>query len=104
MVGVSAGPAVADWDFRAVLAEYSKRWSQYIRERAGKEQPFFLYVPLTGPHKPTQPHERFRAKSGLGEYGDFVVQVDATVGRVLKALDRLETTRRDPDTPVPILP
>ena len=25
MVGVSAGPSVADWDFRAVLAEYRVR-------------------------------------------------------------------------------
>ena len=50
--------------------------------------PFFLYLPLTAPHKPTQPHERFRGRTGLGEYGDFVAQVDDAVGRVLAALDR----------------
>ena len=33
------------------------------------------------------PTEEFRGKSKAGYYGDFVAQVDATVGRVLQALD-----------------
>ena len=36
MVGVSAGPAVADWDFSAVLLEYGKRCADYVRGRQGK--------------------------------------------------------------------
>ena len=31
MVGVSAGPAVEDWDFAAVLPEYARRCSRYGR-------------------------------------------------------------------------
>ncbi len=50
-------------------------------------KPFFLYLPLTGPHKPVWPHQRFVGKTTLGPYGDFVHQVDHTVGVVLKALE-----------------
>ena len=49
MVGVSAGPAVADWDFRAVLAEYGQRCSRHIHEQADKSKPFFLYFPMPSP-------------------------------------------------------
>ena len=33
------------------------------------------------------PTDEFRGKSGAGFYGDFVAQVDATLGKVLDALD-----------------
>ena len=51
-----------------------------------KKEPFFLYFPLTAPHKPVQPHPRFIGKSKLGLYGDFVMQVDWTVGQVMRAI------------------
>ncbi len=52
-----------------------------------KGKPFFLYLALTAPHTPWMPTKDFRGKSGAGSYGDFVAQVDATVGRVARALD-----------------
>lgn len=61
----------------------------FIEENAKKESPFFLYFALTAPHKPVLPHQRFRGKTELGPYGDFVHQVDWTVGEVLKKLDDL---------------
>jgi arylsulfatase A-like enzyme len=54
---------------------------------AEDDRPFFLYFPLSAPHKPVLPHARFVGSTELGPYGDFVVQVDATVGAVLDALD-----------------
>lgn len=62
----------------------------YIEENANKEKPFLLYFPLTAPHKPVIPHERFRGKTECGPYGDFVHQVDYSVGEVLKKLDELK--------------
>jgi arylsulfatase A-like enzyme len=53
--------------------------------KAGK--PFFLYVPLTSPHTPILPTSDWQGRSGLGAYGDFVMQTDAVVGRILAALD-----------------
>ena len=61
----------------------------YLKRRSEAEEPFFLYFALTAPHKPVLPHRRFRGKTKLGPYGDFVTQVDSTVGEVLKALDEL---------------
>ncbi|MEM9660011.1 MAG: sulfatase-like hydrolase/transferase, partial [Planctomycetota bacterium] len=50
------------------------------------EQPFFLYFALTAPHKPVLPHARFRGATELGDYGDFVAQVDSVVGQVVDAI------------------
>ncbi|MFM8393672.1 MAG: sulfatase-like hydrolase/transferase, partial [Acidobacteriota bacterium] len=54
--------------------------------RTGKSQPFFLYFPLTSPHYPVVPTANFKGKSGAGDYGDFVMQSDATVGALMEAL------------------
>lgn len=51
------------------------------------DNPFFLYFPLTAPHKPVLPHDRFRGKTSLSDYGDFLTQVDWTVGQILETLD-----------------
>jgi arylsulfatase A-like enzyme len=93
MVGVSAGPAVADWDFHAVLAEYTKRWTDYIRQRANQQRAFFLYVPMPSPHTPIAPHEDFRGKSKVSEYADFLIQTDSAVGEMMRALQ--ETKQAD---------
>lgn len=59
----------------------------FVTRRAKEDPPFFLYFPLTAPHKPVWPHPRFVGRSGLGPYGDFVLQVDAIVGGLLEAVD-----------------
>tara|TARA_Y100000780_G_scaffold27411_1_gene22477 strand:- start:878 stop:2428 length:1551 start_codon:yes stop_codon:yes gene_type:complete len=87
MVGVSAGPAVADWDFSAVLLEYGKRCADYVRGRQSKEQPFFLYFPMPSPHTPIAPGKGFKGITGISDYADFLVETDWAVGEVLKALD-----------------
>lgn len=51
-----------------------------------KERPFFLYLAHTAPHIPIVPAARFRGKSGLGPYGDVVMELDWSVGEVLRAV------------------
>ena len=58
----------------------------YLHSRAGRDEPFWLYFPLTAPHKPVLPARRFVGATALGPYGDFIVQVDWTVGQVLTTL------------------
>jgi arylsulfatase A len=74
-----------------VLPAITEKAIGLLRSQAprGNEQskPFFLYLALTAPHTPWMPTAEFRDKSKAGYYGDFVAQVDASVGRVLKALD-----------------
>ncbi|WP_425617615.1 arylsulfatase [Anatilimnocola sp. NA78] len=75
----------------AMLPRLSQRAVEYVGERAAQEksgQPFFLYFPLTSPHTPIVPSPQWQGKSGLGSYGDFVMQTDAVVGELLAALDK----------------
>ncbi|MGI9497709.1 MAG: sulfatase family protein [Mariniblastus sp.] len=68
------------------LPRVTKKSVDYINSRTGKKKPFFLYVPLGSPHTPIVPTGRWVGKSGLGEYGDFVMQTDHAVGEISKAL------------------
>lgn len=85
---VRKGPASADFEAVDVLPEIGRRTVSYIESRKGKKQPFFVYMALTSPHTPLVPAKEFQGKSGLGGYGDFCIQTDATVGLVLDALKR----------------
>ncbi len=69
-----------------VLNLLTTKAEEYIAEQAKTESPFCLYFPLTAPHKPVSPSENFVGQTMLGPYGDFITEVDATVGRVMKAL------------------
>ena len=80
------GPTGADFDHTDVLPNLVARACRYIGEKTPAEQPYFLYLPLPAPHTPILPTEEYRGKSGLGEYGDFVLMVDDMVGKVLKAI------------------
>lgn len=64
-------------------------------ERQSADNPFFLYLPLTGPHTPWLPSEQHKGKSGAGLYGDFVMDIDQVVARVtgqLQSQGLLENT------------
>ncbi len=81
-----AGAIAPNFKHEAVLPALTERAVAFIGQQAA-EKPFFLYLPLTAPHTPWMPTAEFRGKTGVDYYGDFVAQVDDTVGRVLKALE-----------------
>ena len=76
------------FDREQVLDRLTEEAVAFIDRSSQEEAPFFLYFALMAPHVPLIPAERFRGTTGLGPYGDFVAQVDWTVGQVLDALDR----------------
>ena len=84
------GPVVAGWNLTNIMPEITTRAVRYIEDAAANSpaRPFFLYFPLTAPHYPVVPAAEFKGRSQAGEYGDFVAQVDATVGEVMAALAR----------------
>lgn len=86
------GELGGDFDMEKCLDRLTDEAVGFIEKLSKTKEPFFLYFPLTAPHKPVWPHERFRGTTELGPYGDFVTQVDATVGRVLESLDVLKLT------------
>ncbi|MFT5126171.1 MAG: arylsulfatase A [Candidatus Omnitrophota bacterium] len=50
-------------------------------------KPFFLYLPYTSPHKPVIPLPEFRGQGEAGAYGEFMIETDHHIGRILKFLD-----------------
>ncbi len=50
------------------------------------DTPFFLYVPHPQPHVPLFVSEKFKGKSENGLYGDVIMELDWSVGEILKAL------------------
>jgi arylsulfatase A-like enzyme len=57
-----------------------------------KANPFLLYLPHSMPHVPIFASDRFLGKSGAGLYGDVILELDWSVGEVLKALDNARVT------------
>ncbi|MEM7698780.1 MAG: arylsulfatase [Verrucomicrobiota bacterium] len=84
-----AGLTTKDFALESVLPEIARETVEIIRVAAETEKPspFFCYVPLTSPHLPVVPTEAVAGASGVGAYGDFVVETDRALGRILQALD-----------------
>lgn len=71
---------------RRVTREYTEEAVRFIKEN--KEKPFFLYLPHTAMHVPLFPHDDFVGRSKNGTYGDWVEEVDWSVGQILDTLRR----------------
>jgi arylsulfatase A-like enzyme len=63
---------------------YTEEAVKFIREH--KDGPFFLYFPHSAVHVPIHPGAKFAGKSQNGRYGDWVEEVDWSVGQVLDTL------------------
>jgi arylsulfatase A-like enzyme len=81
-------------DLKDVLLKLTDEACAVINAQADKKpaarQPLLLYLALTAPHTPWLPTAEFAGKSGAGMYGDFVMMVDAQIGRVLTALKKAD--------------
>ena len=69
----------------ATLTDRAVRWM----ERQPKGQPFFLYFTPVAVHNPVTPDKDLAGKSPAGLYGDWISELDRSVGGILAALDRL---------------
>ena len=72
-----------------MLPRLTRKSVEYIESRKDSKKPFFLYVPLGSPHTPIVPTPEWEGKSGLGMYGDFVMQTENVVGEIQKALTEI---------------
>lgn len=73
-----------------IVERYTDEAVKFIHEN--RKLPFFLYLPHTAVHTPIYPGEAFRGKSANGRFGDWVEEVDWSVGRVLETLRELKLT------------
>lgn len=67
---------------------YTERAVKYIRDH--QKKPFFLYLPHNAVHFPLYPHQDFMGKSGVSLQKDWVMEVDASTGAILKVLRELK--------------
>jgi arylsulfatase len=66
---------------------YTERSVKFIEKN--KDRPFFLYLAHTMPHVPLFVSKEFAGKSGHGLYADVLLELDWSLGEILRALDRL---------------
>ncbi|MDG1872883.1 MAG: arylsulfatase [Mariniblastus sp.] len=88
------GEIGVDFEHVNCLTHLLNQANAFITAQAKTNQPFFLYFPMPAPHKPVIPEDRFRDKTAIGPYGDFVHQVDWTIGEVLKTLDSTDAAAK----------
>lgn len=67
--------------------DYTTRSVNFIKKN--KNKPFFLYLAHNMPHVPLAVSDKFKGKSEQGLYGDVLMEIDWSVGKVLKTLREL---------------
>lgn len=89
-LGVVGMEVAADFIDSACLTRFTDKaieWMSGRVEHARNAKPFFLYLPYTSPHKPVVPLPEFRGQGNAGAYGEFMIETDNHVGRILRFLD-----------------
>ncbi|MHC4460256.1 MAG: sulfatase family protein [Planctomycetota bacterium] len=84
------GPIAPGFKHVDVMPNLTEKAVGYIDRHAASfgKSPFFMYFALPAPHCPIAPADFVKGRSQAGGYGDYVVEVDWTVGEVMKALER----------------
>jgi len=72
-----------------VLTDKATDWL----EAQPKDQPFFLYFAPVAVHNPITPDKNLAGKSAAGPYGDWIHELDQSVGRILATLDKMGATK-----------
>ena len=81
------GPMAETWNPYDILPTITKKTVEWISKQK-KDKPFFAYLAFNSPHYPIVPNKEYHGKSKAGFYGDFVIETDAMVGKVLNALKK----------------
>ncbi|HQW27816.1 MAG TPA: arylsulfatase [Verrucomicrobiales bacterium] len=84
------GLAAPGWEFEGYLYPLADKADAWLEKQTKNNAPFFLYYAIPAPHAPWATAGEFKGKSGAGQYGDYVMNVDAMTGRLLATLDTLK--------------
>ena len=71
-------------DQTLLTTQLTERSVDFIHRNSKK--PFFLYLAHPQPHVPLFVSDRFKGKSKRGLYGDVIMEIDWSVGEIMKAL------------------
>ena len=86
-------PKVSGEDQEQLTTQYTERAVSFIEKN--KDEPFFVYLPHSMVHVPLYVSEKFKGKSKAGLFGDVMMEVDWSVGRIL---DTLRKQKLEKDT------
>jgi arylsulfatase A len=86
-MGIDA-PQRIDENVMDELTTEAVQWLKQQQEGA----PFFLYFAPVAIHFPYTPSGETKDTSGTGLYGDWIHELDLSIGRILDTLDRMEST------------
>lgn len=67
--------------------DYTTRTVNFIKKN--QKKPFFIYLAHSMPHVPLFVSDKFKGKSEQGLFGDVMMEIDWSVGEVLKTLREL---------------
>jgi arylsulfatase A-like enzyme len=91
IAGKSGGVA-ARLDYDHISRDLANEAIGFIKQH--QKEPFFLYFPMNQVHHPIHPAPQFKGTSEVGRYGDYIHDLDWSVGQVLETLDRLDLNKK----------
>ena len=77
-------PEITPTEMGQLTTRYTERAVSFIERN--RERPFFFYIAHSMPHVPLAVSDKFRGKSQAGLYGDVIMEIDWSVGEILRAL------------------
>src|SRR5210317_1868022 len=78
-------------DQTALTTQITQRSVEFIKRN--RNNPFFLYIAHPQPHVPLYVSNDFKGKSKRGLYGDVIMEIDWSVGQIMKTLKDLEINK-----------
>ncbi len=75
-----------------LVQRYTAEAISFVRRHA--EEPFFLYLPHSAVHFPHYPSDEFHNRSGHGLMGDWIEEVDWSVGQLLDVVRSLKLAEK----------
>lgn len=86
-----AGKIAPGYEHKNVVDELAEKAEEHIENHfTDNSQQLFLYFTLPSPHTPWLPNDEFKGSTAVGDYGDYVAQVDGVVGRLLRKFKELD--------------
>jgi arylsulfatase A-like enzyme len=72
-----------------VMGDLTDKTVQWLKQQ-DSQTPFFLYFAAVAVHHPITPSDTMRGVSGCGPYGDFIQDLDMSVGRIVETLEYMD--------------
>ena len=90
-LGKPAIEVASDFVDRQCLTRFTDKAIQWIKQTTSTKhpKPFFVYLPYTSPHYPVCPLPEFHGRGDCGGYGEFMIETDYHIGRLMKHLTQM---------------